>query len=209
MDYYKKISGYINSEDRNSAVLYALNLLKKKELDIVSLYQNVLSKILYNIDCDLEPDECIWKEHVKSAIVRTIIEASSPFVIEESMKVEKLNKKVLVVCPSEEYHEIGAKMACDFFLLKGYDAIFIGANTPTKEIVSAVKYANPDYLAISVTDKYNVIKARQVVEQVKEVKHDLKIALGGLAFSTQEVRDQIKHDYHLTNFESLGKLGDK
>lgn len=208
MRHYKQISTYINSEDRNKAVLYVLDLLTKKEIDIVTLYQNVLSGILHNIDCDLEPDECIWKEHVKSAIVRTILEVSFPFVIEESSKAKKMNKKVLVVCPSEEYHEIGAKMAYDFFLIHGYDAIFIGANTPTQEIVNAVKFAKADYLAISVTDKYNVIKARQVVERVKEVKEDLKILIGGLAFSSKAVRDQIQYDYHLTDFDSIGKLGD-
>jgi methanogenic corrinoid protein MtbC1 len=208
MNYYNKISEYINGEERNKAVLYALELLSKKEITIVSLYQDALSVILHHIDCDLEPEECIWKEHVKSAIVRTIIDASFPFVIEESTKVKKVNKKILVVCPSEEYHEIGAKMAYNFFLMHGYDAIFIGANTPTAEIISAVKYTNPDYLAISVTDKYNVIKARQVVSSVKEIKEELKILIGGIAFSDESVRNQINHDFYLTDYESIGKMGD-
>ncbi len=208
MDNKEKLIKLIQEDNRNESVLFTLKLLESNEIDIVTLYQEVLSKVLRGIDCDLEPDECIWKEHVKSAIVRTIMESSFPYVIKESEKATPVNQKVLVVCPSEEYHEIGAKMAYDFFLMNGYDAIFIGANTPTEEIVSAVKYAKPDYLAISVTDKYNIIKARQVVEHTKQEKSDLKIIIGGLAFLYDDVRSQIDYDIHLTDFNSVKEMRD-
>lgn len=208
MKKYDEIRELIINENRNEAVTHTLQLLEEERIDIVTLYQNVLSGVLTTIDCNLSPDECIWREHVRSAIVRTVMEASFPHVIKVINKVKKIDKKVLIVCPSEEYHEIGAKMAYDFFLMNGYDAIFIGANTPTEEIVSAVRYARPDYLAISVTDKYNIIKARQVVAHVKKEKEDLKIIVGGLAFSDSSVRKQIEHDAYLTGFDSIRELGD-
>jgi methanogenic corrinoid protein MtbC1 len=203
MEYYKTLRKMIRSDQRNEAVLYALDLLKEQKLSIVELYQTVLSHVLNTIDCDKEPDECIWMEHMQSAIVRTIIDASFPYVIEESKSVKKVNKLVLVACPSEEYHEIGAKMAHDFFILTGYNAIFVGANTPTQEIVSAVKYAKPDLLALSVTDKYNIVKTKQVIKEVLKEKPDLKIGVGGLAFSSEQVREQVHFDYHLTSFDSI------
>lgn len=208
MNYLEKMKELIKDEDRFNAVLYSLDLLEQNKLDLVTLYQDVLSVVLREIDCNLSKEECIWKEHVKSAIVRSVLEACFPYVIKESQKVTQKNKTVLIVCPSEEYHEIGAKMAYDFFLLHGYNAVFIGANTPTEEILSAVKYSNPDYLAISVTDKYNLIKARQIVNHVKKAKEEVKIIIGGLAFTDQQTRDQIEYDYHLTSFASFAKVGD-
>lgn len=208
MDNIKKLQSLIRNEDRFKAVTFTLELLEKGTIDIVTLYQDVLSRLLSEIDCDLSPEECIWKEHVMSSIVRTILESSFPYIIKEANKAQKKNKLVIIACPSEEYHEIGAKMAYDFFLMKGYDAIFIGANTPTDEIVSAVKFAKPDYLAISVTDRYNLIKTRQVIDSVKTVNSELKIIIGGLAFSDQSTRDQINYDYYITNFDSFSKVGD-
>lgn len=208
MDNIKKLQSLIRNEDRFNAVTFTLELLEKGTIDIVTLYQDVLSRLLSEIDCDLSPEECIWKEHVMSSIVRTILESSFPYIIKEANKAQKKNKLVIIACPSEEYHEIGAKMAYDFFLMKGYDAIFIGANTPTDEIVSAVKFAKPDYLAISVTDRYNLIKTRQVIDSVKTVNSELKIIIGGLAFSDQSTRDQINYDYYITNFDSFSKVGD-
>lgn len=208
MDNIKKLQSLIRNEDRFKAVTFTLELLEKGTIDIVTLYQDVLSRLLSEIDCDLSPEECIWKEHVMSSIVRTILESSFPYIIKEANKAQKKNKLVIIACPSEEYHEIGAKMAYDFFLMKGYDAIFIGANTPTDEIVSAVKFAKPDYLAISVTDRYNLIKTRQVIDSVKTVNSELKIIIGGLAFLDQSTRDQINYDYYITNFDSFSKVGD-
>jgi methanogenic corrinoid protein MtbC1 len=200
---YQKLSDYIQSEDRNNAVLYTLELLKNNDIDVVTLYQHVLAQSLNSIDCDLSPDECIWKEHVKTAIVRACVEVSFPYVIEEIKKATPQHKKVLVLCPSEEYHEIGAKMVYDFFLMAGFEAVFVGANTPTDTIKNAVTFTQPDYIAISVTDYYNIFKARQVVDAVKSIKEDLKIIIGGPAFFDPNHRSQITHDHYLMSFEDI------
>jgi methanogenic corrinoid protein MtbC1 len=196
----------IKEEKRNKSVLLTLEMLEKKEIDIVTLYQDVLAKTLNDIDCDLMKEECIWKEHVKTAIVRTIVEVSYPYVIKEAAQTKRKNKKVVVVCPSEEYHEIGAKMVSDFFYIAGYDTTFVGANTPTDEVKSAMKYIKPDFLAISITDRYNLIKAIQIVKTVKNTHPTLKIIIGGPAVSEEEIRQQIQHDYYLTTYQSIVEM---
>ena len=118
-----------------------MELLENKEISIIELYENVLTMALYDIDCQEGDIECIWKEHVQTSIVRTIVELVYPYVLKEKEETKK--DKVLVVCPTEEHHEIGAKMAHDFFLLQGYDSTFIGANTPLTVILAACEFVKP------------------------------------------------------------------
>jgi len=199
----EQILNLIRNENKSEAFIYSQNALKEKKLTIRELYEDVLRNALYEIDCLENDAECIWKEHVKSAIVRSIIEGSYTYVLEESKLVKKRNKKVLVVCPVEEYHEIGAKMAHDYFLLTGFDATFIGANTPLDVILNAVTYTKPDYLAISVTNYYNIINAKRIIEKVKSVKENIVILGGGQAFGSQDALDTCKVDIHIKTFDDI------
>lgn len=202
----QKLIDLIHQENREEAVLLALAMLENKESNIVSLYEDILTHALYQIDCNEFDKECIWREHIKTAIVRTIIEVTYPFIIKEKEGKIPINKKVLVVCPSEEYHEIGAKIAHSFFTLHGFNSIFIGANTPIDVIKDAVNYLQPDYLAISVTNFYNVIKAKEIVAEIKTINKDIKVVAGGQAFNHQDALETINADIHITTYESIGEL---
>jgi len=206
---YEKLVDFIKDEKRNEAVLYTLKLLKEKKITIITLFEEILAKALNTINCDLSPEECIWMEHVQTSIVRSIVEVSYPYVIKEIEKSKKKSKKVLVVCPSEEYHEIGAKIIHDFFLVAGYDATFVGANTPQSEIISASRYIKPDYVALSVTNYYNIIKATRIVDALKKENKDIKIIIGGRAFTDENARNQITHDYYLTTYQDIVEMGDE
>jgi methanogenic corrinoid protein MtbC1 len=198
----------IHNEHRSDAVLLAIDMLDTNEVSVVELYQNILAKALQEIDCQEGDKECIWKEHVETAIVRTIIENSYPFIVKQLQTIRPKGKRVIVLCPEEEYHEIGAKMAHDFFLLHGYDAVFIGANTPKEVAIDAVTFLQPDYIAISVTNMYNLVNAKRIVEEVKRIAPNVTILTGGVAFTSVTALESVQSDYHLTNFESIGRLND-
>lgn len=196
----------IHEENREKAVLLALDLLEKEELDIVTLFENVLREALYRIDCKELDKECIWREHIKTSIVRTILEVSYPYILKESKQVKKKNKKVIIVCPSEEYHEIGARMAHSFFILKGYESIFIGANTPLEVILDSIEFIKPEYVAVSVTNFYNVIKAKKTIQSIKQKDPTIKILAGGQAFNQEKALESVDADFHLTTFDSIDQI---
>lgn len=114
---YKELYDSVTALKRDESILMAVALLAKNEITIKELYEDILGASLRSIICDEGDKECIWREHVRSAIVRTIIECTTPYII--SQKKASNGLKVIVVCPSEEYHEIGAKMVHDFFELEG------------------------------------------------------------------------------------------
>lgn len=202
----KRIKQAIINNDKETSVELALTMLENGEIDVVSLYQDVLAPALVDIDgCTEDEAKCIWIEHIRTNIVRTIIEAAYVYVVKsvKENNVKPLNKKALIVCPTEEYHEIGARMATDFLMLCGYEVKYIGANTPLEVIVSAVKVEAPDVLAVSVTNLYHLSAAKHMIEEVKALMPDIKIYAGGQAFSSPKTKEVIKPDRILFSFEDF------
>ncbi len=208
--YYEPFLKLVNEENKDEAMTYVLNLLKDKKIELYDLYDFFLRPVLNEFVCSSEDEEiCIWKEHVRTSIVRTILESTYPYLIEIKKSVPKNNQKVMVVCPSEEFHEVGAIIVTNYFSLAGFDAQYIGANTPKNDILSAVKALKPDYLALSVTNYYNLVVTKQITEQVKGLFPNVKIIVGGNAFNKPGALDHLVYDYHLTHKEDIFKLGGK
>ncbi|MEC9484747.1 MAG: cobalamin B12-binding domain-containing protein [Candidatus Izemoplasma sp.] len=207
---YKALYETIKQAKKSKAVHMALDMVKNGKIDIITLYEHVLEPVLNDIDCGIDDLACIWQEHIRTNIVRTIIEAMYVH-LEEMFKnndYQSLNKKVLVVCPTEEYHEIRARMATDFFYLVGYESIYIGANTPLHVIISAIKEEKLDILALSVTNRYHLSVTKHLVDAVKVINPDIKIYVGGRAFSSKDADTLIEPDkilWTFADFEALVK----
>lgn len=198
---------YLDQEQKEEAVTYALDLLKNKLVSIQELYMGLLSPALTSFVCkDEDHDICIWKEHERTSTIRTILEASFPFVIEQKKLVPQKEKQIVVLCPSEEFHEIGAIMVTHFFLLQGYQAKYIGANTPKDNILSAIAAFHPDYVAFSVTDYYNLVVTKKITEAMKAKYPNVKIILGGQAFMQNGALEQVPHDIYLSSIDDIARM---
>lgn len=206
---YDNFIKFLYQEDKENSVNFILDKVKNNEIHIVSLYTEVLTPALNNIDCT-DSNFCIWKEHVRSSIIRTIIECCYPYVIKERNEKYKLktNKKVLVLCPSEEYHELGARMSADFFTLLGYNCIFIGGNTPKEDFLKAINSFSPNYIAISVTNYFNLVAAKKSIDLIKEVaKTPPTILVGGNAFKNNSMAyKKVGADLYINSFEDILQL---
>lgn len=210
-EYYEKFLELLENEDKEGCVEFALSKIENQELDVPTLYTEVLTPALNNIKCKLNEREiCIWKEHVRSAIVRTIIECCYPYILKykKDSAIKDDKGKALVLCPPEEYHEIGARMVADFFSLSGYDTIFVGSNTPREDFISAINYIKPKYVAISVTNYYNLIATKEMINRIRQVSDkDLSIIVGGNAFlSNVEAYLHIGADKLLKDFQDIKNL---
>jgi len=210
-DPYAEFLTFLDSEDRLQCVEFALSRLDKGELDIITLYNEILTPSLREKYCkDKQREICIWEEHVRTSIIRTIVEACYIHVAKEkTAEIGSLIKgKAMVVCPTEEYHEIGARMVTDFFTLCGYDATFVGANTPPADVVEAIRYIEPRYVALSVTSHYNLVAAKKLVQQIVGMKNQIfekcRIIVGGHAFHrNREIYRDMGADACLETFQDI------
>jgi MerR family transcriptional regulator, light-induced transcriptional regulator len=210
--FYQEFLSAFDQRDKVKCVRLVLAKLESQALDVVTLYDEILTPAQSAKLCRADQKEiCVWEEHVRTSIVRTIIECCFPYVIKErAAKYGSFDKgKAVVLCPPEELHEIGARMVADFFMLCGFDTVFIGANTPQAEIVNAIRYGQPRYAAISITNCYNLVAASDVVKEIMGLKAAIpfQIILGGQACkSNPEACRQLGADLILETFEDIQRL---
>ena len=207
---YEKFIALLEDENKEDALSYALDLLKNKDMDVIALYTNILAPALNKMECKLaDKNICIWKEHVRSAIVRTIVECCFPFVIEKKKELNYLEGGIAVVlCPPEEYHDLGASMIADFFTICGYKAIFVGSNTPYNDFKNAIDVIHPNIVAISVSNYYNLVCTKKIIEDLRKVNHNpIKIIVGGYAFEkNQDNYKLVGADYYANSFFDIEKI---
>lgn len=206
---YNKVLRALQKEDKDLALNLCIDALSQGEVSIVQLYETILVPGLNSIIYEYKEDEeLIWREHLRSGIIRTIIEAAYPYVVKESKKVDTSKGRVIVMCPEYEDHELGAKMVADFFTLEGYHATFIGAKTPQKTILKAIDIIKPKYLCISVTNHYNLISVKKTIDAIKEsIDKNPLFILGGSAFNANpEAYKAVGGDLLLKNYDDVKKL---
>lgn len=203
---------FFEAEDKDACLDFVISRLHSGEISIWELYEEVLAPALNSLKiCPQDKSNCIWREHVKTSIIRTIIECCYPFIARAKKNTKKVGIMVLVLCPENELHELGARMVTDFFTLSGFDAVFIGANTPGEQIKVAIEYVKPGYVAISVTDYYNLVAAKKAIELVKTVSGGkTRVLVGGNAFRDNlELVARIGADAYLESYEDIRRLGEE
>lgn len=207
---YEKLLVSLQEENKEKAFNICITALKEKSISIVDLYQGILSSALNHIIEEYPNDEdLIWREHVRSGIIRNIVEAAFPYVLAERDSFGEPNKEnVIVMCPEYEEHDLGARMVSDFFTIVGYNSTFIGAKTPRKTILKAVEIVSPKYLCISVTNYYNLISVKKTIESIKSsTKNNITFLLGGSAFvSNPSAYKEVGGDYLLNSFQDIKDL---
>ena len=202
-------------------------------MDIPTLYAGIAGPALAESEvCGIDDHACIWREHVKSAIIRSVIECCFVEVMARAEQFKQQQEKnaatssgegmthartrknasVLILCPEKEYHELGARMVTDFFLLNGWDAHFAGANTPREQVRAAVLAVHPAIVALSVSDYYNLVEARKAIDGLhvlleEEGWTDTRIFVGGAAFAhNPDMARQMGADGLLMTWEDICQL---
>lgn len=180
--------------DKNRCVQIATTALAEGVLSIETLYTAVLASALNEIsDAEQGTARAIWQEHVRSEITRTVLENCYPFVARVAAQRRALDGglsqgKVLIVMPTDEYHELGARMGADFFELCGFEVQFAGSNTPSEAIMQGYAHFQPDFIDIHVVNYYNLFKARELISHIRQRAPHIKILASGHAFTSE--RDQ-------------------
>ena len=184
-EYFETVAAYLQRFEKDEAIACCMQLLEDGKVTIAELYEEILAPALNRITIlRAEEDSLIWQEHAMTAIVRSIIECARPYVLKEkAVNNAGSAGRVLLVCPEDEYHELGIRMGQDFFTVANYEAVFIGGNTPRENIVSAVQMLNPDLVDIGVSNFLNLVTLKKIILELREkISPNIKIAVSGSAF---------------------------
>lgn len=118
-------------------------------------------------------------EHLASAIVETIMSE----LYQDYIFKNKTKKNVVLGCVQNEYHQIGIKMVSDIFETNGWNAHFLGANVPTKEMITFAQNLKSDILALSVSLYFHLPELEKMLLSFRKEFADAQIIVGGQAFN--------------------------
>lgn len=197
----------LESENRFEALQYVLGVIETEAVPFYEIYEKLLAPSLNEMQASGNEDDDIWHEHIRTAIILTIVENMYPYVIRSQNGTPGEGKSVVVFCPPDEYHSVGARMVKDIFTYLGYEAIFVGGNTPLRVLDAALTSREIDYLAISVSNPYHLISTRNMIEAIRKAHPEVKIILGGHAVKRfGERAKRLQADYIMTSFDELQAL---
>lgn len=73
-------------------------------------------------------------------------------------------------------------MVADTFELNGWDGHFIGANTPTKELINKIEEVDPDVIGLSLSTYFNLPQLEKMLSEISKEFSKKNIWVGGQAF---------------------------
>ncbi len=166
-----------NSQSANQLIQDAV----KKGTDIRDIYLQVLENVQLEIGRLWHANQLtVAQEHYCTDLTRRIMDSLHSYI----KPSKRLDRTLIASCVKGELHELGIRMVSDFFELSGWNTFFTGANTPTPDLIQAIKQQNADLLAISVTIPWYIIEAEKLITEIRNTKEikDIRIIVGGRAF---------------------------
>ncbi len=154
----------------------------KKGTSIKDLYLHVFQRTQHEIGRLWQLNKIsVAHEHYATAATQLIMSQLYPQIL----ATERVGYSLVITCVSDELHEIGARMVADFFEMEGWDTYYLGANTPTSDILATLKERDTDVLGISTTITYHLDAVETMISAVRNspALHDIPILVGGRPFN--------------------------
>ena len=89
--------------------------------------------------------------------------------------------QALVACVEGESHSIAARMLADFLLIDGWGVGYLGASTPTADLVDLAGRRRPDVVALSVTLPEHLPALGAAAQGLRHLSPPPRILAGGAA----------------------------
>ncbi len=156
--------------------------LAASELGVEGFYLKVIQPLLTRVGTLWENGQVsVAQEHLASSIVSRVMAALYAY----REPPTRLEGRAVVASAANEFHEIGGWMVADLLELHGWEVTYLGANTPTDEILKLLREVRPRVLAISVTMPFNLGQVADLIEAARRepLLEDTKIMVGGPLFA--------------------------
>ena len=178
-----------------------MNDFRKSNLSIIILYEEVFKKSLYRIGEMWEYNKIsVAVEHMATSITEGLMNELLPEII----SLERTNKKIVISSVENEEHQVGGKMVADIFEKNSWDTHYLGANTPTVELVRFCDAVKPDLICLSLSVYANLQFLLKEITAIRALTN-VPIIIGGQALIRVgvEVSEKFSNISYLENLEAV------
>lgn len=171
-------------EGNKSECLRILNDQLDNKTEVKEIYTKLIQRSMYKMGNLWENNKTsVASEHIASNINACLLNILYPHLLNG----KKNGRKIIVTCIDKEFHEMGARIVSDFFEYKGWDSIYLGANTPQNEVIEIVKIKEPDLVGISCNFYMNVLRLLKFLDEITSKFPEQKIIIGGQAINKDNI----------------------
>lgn len=164
--------------DRSQCAAIVQDLLKHG-IAVKNLYMELFQRAMYEVGALWELNKIsVASEHLATSVTESLLTLVYPQIF----AAEHIGKKAIISCVANEYHQIGGKMAADILELHGWDAFFLGANTPMDALLMMIDDKQPDVLGLSLSIYANMPNLYAVLDSIRAKFAHLPVLVGGQAF---------------------------
>jgi len=187
--------------NKKSTIAATEGHLQNHDRSIISLYETLYKPALYRVGELWEVNKIsVADEHLATAVTESLMND----LFSQIISSERKNKRVVVTCIEGEHHQVGAKMVADVFEMHGWDALYLGANTPLTELIPFLEKNKPEILAISLAIYWNIPTLEKWVVELADCFPTTPIIVGGQAFNRAGSHPLIEK--HTTVIQDLNQL---
>ena len=148
-------------------------------IEVKELYTGLFQNSMYKVGELWETNRItVATEHLATAITEGLLNLVYPSLFE----TDRVGKTAIVSCAANEFHQIGGKMVADIMELNGWDAHFLGANTPCEDISAHVEEVGADVLGLSLSILSNIDSLRRCMDVIQNDFPNVPMFVGGQAF---------------------------
>ena len=179
-----------------------VNKLLENDISIIQIYEGLLKPALYDVGVLWEQNKIsVATEHLASAIVESLLNE----IFLKVQAAKKQEKSAIITCVEHEYHQIGARMVADILEMNGWDVLFLGANTPNKDLMNFIEKKSPDLVGISMSMYFHLPALTAILGEISKNYPNLSVLIGGNAFLTggHEIADYYENIIYLSNLISI------
>ena len=153
------------------------NILSKASINLSQpqLLENLLLPLLNKIgSCWQDGSIRVVNEHLASSVIRTFLAN-----LKDSFRAEENAPKLILATPSGQLHEFGALIAAAIAAFEGWNAVYLGPNLPSVDIISAAEQLNARGVVLSIVYEIDDQYLRRDLENFKMISGNIPIIAGG------------------------------
>lgn len=147
------------------------------------LYEEVIRVAMYEVGrLWYRREISVAREHFCTAATQYILSR----LYAEAFAPGRGEPKVVVACAQGEQHELGARMVADLLSLRGFDTLYLGADTPVRETARLVAEEAAPVVCLSATLPTHATTIRDTVAALKALDDAPTVIVGGGLFAVDE-----------------------
>jgi len=168
---------YGNAQAANEVALAAI----AQGMNPVALAVDVFTPALTRIGTMWHQGEVnVAVEHLATQITFSLIERLRPHIKRRT----PIGQRAVITTVEGEVHSLGARLAAEALYQDGWDADYLGADTPIEDLVDFTRQREASLVVLSVSLNDNLIRASEEVGALKSMEPRPFIVVGGPASET-------------------------